>query len=120
MSLSLYIYIYICVYDMRNNYKDKSGQFEDEGFSANSWDRNLIDLGVCLISLGVTKFKETTSIFSTHFNRVSGVSRHMWHPFEDLEKLSAMVGEAGPRADGINTFGVIVPGNTFFSDLINE
>lgn len=44
----------------------------------------------------------------------------MWHPFEDLEKLSAMVGEAGPRADGENTFGVIGPGTPFFSDLINE
>ena len=82
-------------------------------------DRNLIDLGFVLFHWG-SHSKETTSIFSTYFNRVSGVSQHMWHPFEDLEKLSAMVGEAGPRADGENTFGVIGPGTPFFSDLINE
>lgn len=34
--MSIHIYIYICVCDMGNNYKDKSGQFEDEGFSTNS------------------------------------------------------------------------------------
>lgn len=31
--VSTYVYIYISVYDMSNNYKEKSGQFQDEGFS---------------------------------------------------------------------------------------
>lgn len=33
VSTYVYIYIYISVYDMSNNYKEKSGQFQDEGFS---------------------------------------------------------------------------------------
>ena len=113
ISIYISIYIYDMHFDMRNNYKDKSGQFEDEDFPpqllesepqvhCSPWIYAWGHIPIPRIHPNLPLFflfqwghilRKTPHFFTETVKGETHTLTIFWH-LQDLEKLSAMVGEA--------------------------